>query len=178
MTYNVEIKIFGEVSDPESIRNLAEAIAEESNFGDPDGLDIARFHETLQDAEAKGSAFLLNKDGYDDVYSGVTEACQQAGLSYVWSIGDRGADSFTNGLAWRPGMLAEIPFIIHDNQPGLSLKVIASAARKGIDEVNALVSTISTATKVGKIEIEPGFMDAYRELVAGCYEDEAAPLQP
>lgn len=164
MSYNVEIKIFGKVSNPEAIWNLAQAASNESSLFADDGFDVDDFANMLEKAAAAGDAIEFYKNGYDDVFESVTSACQEAGLSYVWSIGEHSGDGPTNGVAWRPGLNDEIPFLVHDGKYGLSLDVIAKAARKGIDEVNSLVKTVASLTAVGKIEIEPGFMALYQAL--------------
>jgi hypothetical protein len=172
MTYCIEIKIFGKVTNPEAIWALAEAASQESSLGALDGFDPREFEKMLVAAEEAGEPIYLSKEGYDDVFADVTAACRDAGLSYIWTIGDPNAEGPTSGLAWKQGMGRAIPFIIHDNKPGLELAVIARAARKGIDAVNDLVETVSVATTVGKIELEVGFLEAYRSFESA--DEEAA----
>lgn len=161
MSYNVEIKIFGTVSDPEAIRDLVEAVSEESSLGAGDGVGESAFLDMLRNAAETGSPVTLSKEGYDDVFESVTNACAEAGLSYVQTIGE---DFPTDGVAWNPGMEAEASFLINDGKPVLGLDEIRKAARKGLDEVNSLIDTVAAVTRIGAITIDPGFFEAYQAM--------------
>lgn len=163
MSYFIEISIFGKVSDPEAVHELVEAVRDEEGLDE--GIDESDVFARLQDASSRGAAVEFSGNGYDDVFHDVTVACQKAGLSYVWTIGESTGEGPTNGKAWKPGMSDEITFMMHDRRPGVALATIAAAAKLGIEAVNELVSTVASATRVGKIEFAPGFNEAYQAFL-------------
>ncbi len=170
MSYYIEISIFGKVSDPEPIHDLAEAVSNEEGLDD--AVDIDKFATLLENASSRGVAVQFSGSGYDDMFGEVTEACQKAGLSYVWTIGEYGSESQSNGKAWKPGIPNEIEFLLLEDKPGVALDVIAATAKRGIEAVNDLVQTVSSATKVGKIELEPGFVEAYEAYIENSETDD------
>ncbi|NTF23588.1 hypothetical protein G6L37_35025 [Agrobacterium rubi] len=169
MSYFITISIFGKVSDPEVIHELAETVRDEEGLDDP--CDESDVIAKLREAASNGTAVEFNGYGYDDMFHDVAFVCRKAGLSYVWTIGERGGEGPTNGKAWKPGLRSDVKFMMHDNQPGIALGTIAAVAKRGIEAVDELVSTLASATKVGKIEIEPGFNEAYRALLDEMTEE-------
>ena len=175
MSYFIEISIFGKASDPEAIHDLTKAVRDEEYLDEAISED--EVFDRLQEAASRGAAVEFSGNGYDDAFQDVIIACQKAGLSYVWTIGESTGEGPTNGKAWKPGMSDEVTFMMHDRRPGVALATIAAAAKIGIEAVNELVSTVASATRVGKIEFAPGFNEAYHafldELEDGSENDDA-----
>lgn len=162
MSYNIEIKVFGKVSDAEAIHAVAEAVCNEEGLDE--SVEASEVVDQLVAASGR-TAIEFSGNGYDDVFEGVTEACQQAGLSYVWTIGDESGEGPTNGKAWKPGMSEEIEFLIHEKSIGVPLKALAGAANNGPEAVTDLIATYAAATRVGRVDVEPGFVEAYKAFV-------------
>ena len=163
MSCDVEIKIFGKVSDPEAIWDLTNSAAAEGKIDWLFDFDQAKFVAMLEEAAREGRAITLNNRGTTDLFEGVRENCQTAGLAYVITFGDRGAEGFTNGIAWNPGMEDEFEFLLHGQTPVLKLEDVKKAAKQGIEAVSLLVERLDKHVQLGKIEIEPGFDDAFEE---------------
>lgn len=51
----------------------------------------------------------------------------------------------------------------------IKLADVRQAARTGIDAVNALIDRVSSHSRVGKIEFEPGFIGAYQSFIETEY---------
>lgn len=162
MSCDVEIKIFGKVSDPEAIWELAGTAAAEGKINWLSSFGRAEFPGLLEQAAREGRALILTKRDTSDFFEDVTASCQEAGLSYVVAFGETGSEDFTNGFAWHPGMNEEFQFILDGKYPALKLVDVQKAAIQGIDAVNSLLARVADHTRVGKIEIAPGFAEAYR----------------
>lgn len=165
MSYDATIKIFGKVSNPEAVWELALAASAETRVGWIDSFEPSAFLSMLQSASADGEALTLTRSSTDDLLNGVSEACREAGLSYVVSYGENGGDGFTDGFSWRPGMPDEVSFSLDGETPTLPLAQVAEAAKAGIEAVRALVAQTAANTWVGSVVIEPGFEESYREHV-------------
>lgn len=172
MSYYIEISIFGDVAAPLSALKVGESIRDEENLdGEVDEFD---FVEALIKAAAKGEHVEYSGHGYNDVFQDVRNACQEAGLSYVWMIGDSRAESLSNGLAWKPGMGQEIEFLIHDRQIGVPLKALSAATKLGPDATVALIEQYRNVTRIGRVTLAEGFEEAYVAVVEGMEENEEA----
>lgn len=169
MSSDVEIKIFGTVADPESIWDVAICAANEGRINWMETFEKEAFLDMLVSAANEGRALTLTRGRTTDFFDDLTGACQDAGLSYVVSFGQSGAEGFTEGFSWRPGMGQELHFMLDGKKPVLPvLRVtdVQKAAQRGIEAVNSLIDATFNKTRVGKIEIEPGFVEAYRAFVA------------
>lgn len=175
MTYSVEIRIFGKLSDPKPVLGLAEAMAQESSLNARDDINTEKFLKMIEAANSSGRPIVLERLGYDDVFYDIEAACQEADLSYVRIIGESGSDGPTNGVAWKPGADEEYTFYLNEHGPTVPLAEIINAAKKGIDAVNTLVETVSSMTKIGKIEMEPGFIEAFKVAQDEDYESNYGP---
>lgn len=169
MSSDVEIKIFGKVSNPETIFELAVAAAGEGKIGWLTAFRADEFPGLLEQAAREGRALELTRRNTTDYFEGVRSSCQAAGLSYVLSCGETGAEGFTNGFAWHPGMTREFEFLLAGKNAVLQVADVQKAVSQGIGAVNALVERIANNTRVGKVEIEPGFLEAY-QAYAGSQE--------
>jgi hypothetical protein len=163
MSCDVEISIFGTVSNPEAIWDLASSAAAEGRINYLEEFDIGAFLPMIEAVAHEGRALVLTRGRTSDFFEGVREACQAAGLSYVVKYGDAGADGFTSGISWHPGMAEEFEFLMNGKQAVLGVQDVRRAAAKGLDAVNGLLDAFEMQSKPGKIEIEPGFVEAYRE---------------
>lgn len=163
MSSDVEIKIFGKVSDPEAVFELASAAAEEGKLEWHGDIDTADFVDMLAKAADEGRPIVLMRGHTTNFFDGVTSACQEVGLSYVVSYGLSGGEGFSKGFSWKPGMLREREFLLDGCDPVLSVDCVRRAAEKGDDAVMNLVNETVGLVEVGKIELEPGFLEAYRE---------------
>lgn len=172
MSYCIEITIFGEVTDPKAALKVGEAVRDEEYIDEE--VDEFDFVEELIKAAAKGEAVEYNGHGYDDVFLDVRNACQEAGLSYVWKIGDSRAESMSNGVAWKPGMAEELEFLVHDNQLGIPLKALSAATKLGPDATMALIDSYRSATRIGRVRLADGFEEAYVAAVEAMDQNEEA----
>jgi hypothetical protein len=162
MASDAEIKIFGKVSNPEAVWDLAVSAATEGKIDWLHAFKIGEFSGLLQRAAHEERALTLTVRCAAGVFEDTRSACQAAGLSYVVSCGIPGAEGFTDGFAWRPGMKEEVEFLLDGKDPVLKIADVQKAARRGIESVNALVDRVASHTCVGKIELEPGFKEAYQ----------------
>lgn len=167
MSCDIEIKIFGTVANPEAIWDLADSAAAEGRINWRETIDRDAFLDLLVQAATEGRALTLTRPETTDFFEGVTAACKSAGLSYVVSYGDSGAEGFAEGFSWQPGMDQEFHFLLDGKDPTLKVKDVRKAAQSGIEAVNALIDDVVRHTRVGKIEIEPGFTEAYRAFADG-----------
>lgn len=161
MRSDVVIEIFGEVSDVNAIRNLAEQAAAEGMIDWDTSFDENEFVGFLIEAANDGRAFVLTRQDTGNFFEGVTSACQAAALSYVVSFGPSGDERYTNGFSWQPGMSEEFKFDTDGADVTITLASVRSAAAMGIDAINELVARTSRFTAVGTITISPGFEEAY-----------------
>lgn len=162
MGYNVEIRIFGTVSNPEAIWELAEAAAAEGKADWFTQIDREGFVSMLEEAGKDGRPVSLMKHDSTDCFDEVRACCQAADLSYDMRIGERGREGFSKGYSWSPGAKAEFTYDLDGKNPVLRLAAVEKAAKTGIEAVNELVESVTAHTRIGKIEIAPGFLDAYR----------------
>lgn len=167
MSYDTEIAIFGKVSNPEAIWELALAAASESRVNWIDQFDTSDFVKMLEQAASEGRAVTLTKSDTTDLFDNVTSCCQFAGLSYIVKFGERGAEGFDRGFSWRPGMPRQQQFHLDGRNATLKVAHVEKAAQQGIDEVFALIERIKAHTTAGQVEIAPGFADAYRTYAVG-----------
>jgi hypothetical protein len=167
MSYSAEIQIYGTVSDPEGMWDLA--LSAEANLTEDwtTPLERERFEELVAEAAATGTAVKLVRGDTKDVVDEVRAACQGAGLSYVVKYGERGAEGFSGGYAWMPGMTSEAEFLLVGGEPAVKVTELRRAARLGLDAVHALADAIASSGRAGKIEIAPGFEETYREDYSG-----------
>lgn len=163
MSVDIQIRIHGTVNNPEAIFDLANAAAAEGFLNFTDGFDRHDFRIMLDTAAAAGSAVTLTKRVTTHFFEDVRKACQAAGLSYVAKYGHPGAEDFSEGFSWVPGMKEEFTFHLVDNEIALKASDLRDAASDGDGSVITLLNLIEFNTRVGKIEIEPGFAEAYDE---------------
>lgn len=162
----VEINIFGRVSDAEAVWNLAMPAASASASAPwSNGFDIADFGNQLVDAERAGRALTIEIHDNWDVFEDLRGACQKAELSYVAFISEAGEARSSCGVSWHPGMDEEFEFLMSGDRPKLTLAVedIAEAEKAGLDAVSDLLETTIAATRIGRIEIDPGFIESYEQ---------------
>lgn len=174
MSYDVTLSISGKVSNAEAVFDLASSAAAEGMVDWNEGFATGDFVPMLEKAAAEGQAVTLTRKDTTSFFEGVTGDCRVAGLSYVVNYGVSGEEGFTNGFTWRPGMAEDYGFLLDGENPALPLADVRRAAAKGLDAVNALVDRVATLSSVGKVEIEPGLLDAYRAFAG----DEDAPSDP
>lgn len=160
MSCDVEIRIFGKVSEPEAIWELGIAAADEGMVDWVDAFGNDEFVGMLEQAATEGRALTLTRSDTKNLFESVTTHCQEAGLSYVLTYGKSGAEGFTNGVSWHPEMEREYEFTLDGENATLKLSDVRKAAKQGIDAVNALVDRITAHTRIGKVEIEHGFGEA------------------
>lgn len=173
MSNNVEILIFGKVSDPEAMWDLAQSASGEcAQLGAPT-VDPEKFAALVDDAARAGKAVKLASYGVKHLFDDVRTGCGKAGLSFVMSYGESGAEGFTNASAWHPGMVNEVEFHLDGKFVTLRFADVQKAARKGIEAVNALLDNVTKHATVGKIEIEPGFEDAYEAFSGNAWRPKA-----
>lgn len=165
MSCDVEIMIFGKVSNPEAIWDLANAAAAEARINFLEDFEARKFQGMLEKAQTEGGALELTRRDTTNLLESVRGACQRAGLSYVVRYGDSGAEGFSNGLSWKPGMASESEFLINGKDPVVRLSDVSRAAATGGDAVVKLVDDILKRISVGAIEIAPGFAEAYLDYV-------------
>lgn len=175
MSYDVEIRIFGEVSDPEAIFELANSAAAEGKINYLFDFKANKFPEMLEQAAREGQALTLTRRGATDLFDDIRTACQEARLSYVLKHGETGADDFTGGIAWNPELKKEREFLLSGNHLVFRGADVMMAAKRGIEAVNALVDNAMIHVRVGKIKLAPGFADAYEAFMSA---DEAPGLRP
>mgnify|MGYP001424656747 FL=1 len=166
MRSDVVIEIFGRVSDPDAVMTLAEAAADEGLIDWDSQVEPDELVGLLEEASDNGRALTLTRSDTTNWFLGVREACRQAGLSYVVSGGMSGAEGFSSGLSRSPEMDEEFHFELSDDAASVKVSEVAKAARLGIEAVNELVERLTTGVKVGRIELEPGFIEAYEALAA------------
>jgi hypothetical protein len=94
----------------------------------------------------------------------------KADLSFVVKYSD-GGDDYTHGLAWQPGMMDEFEFLWDGDKAAISSDLVRKASEKGAEAVTALLDRVAAVTSAGKIEIEPGFADAFKAFRDGDGED-------
>lgn len=169
MSCDVEIKIFGKVSasEPEAIWELAQSAATEGKKDYLFDLDEKDFVGMIEKAGSEGGVVILTRGDTTDFFESVRSDCQSAGLSYVVKYGDKGAEGFSDGISWQPGMDKEFEFLLDKNRnPVVRITEVHEAAKKGIEAVNELLVRIATYSRVGKIEVDPGFSEAYKAYQA------------
>jgi len=164
MRSDVVIEIFGRVGDPDAVMALAEAAADEGFIDWESRIESDEIIGLLEEAAANGRALTLTRSDTTNWFLGVREACRRAGLSYVVSGGMSGAEGFSSGLSWSPDTDEEFHFELTGDAASVKVSEVAKAARMGIEAVNELVARLTTGVKVGKIELDPGFIEAYEAL--------------
>jgi hypothetical protein len=157
------MSIFGKLSDPERAFQLANAVSAEGSLTWSDHIKNSDFPEILESAERLGLPVTITRSDSSDIFEQTRVECREAGLSYVITFGETGNEGYSDGISWRPAMDQEFTYILDGANPALRAKDVKKAAEIGIGAVNALVSELIDASDIGKIEIEPGLMDAYRE---------------
>jgi hypothetical protein len=160
MSCDVEIHIFGKVSNPEAVWELANSVEATATINFSEGLENTDFVEMLTKAAAEGKAVTLTRGDTKDLFDEVTSACAEAGLSYVLYYSESGNENFTDGMSWHPGMRSDFEFSLDNGEATLKLSQVEKAAAKGIEAVNALIAGATVHTRIGKVEIEPGFTEA------------------
>lgn len=160
MSCDVEINIFGKVSNPEAVWDLANAAAATATINFSDGFENTDFVEMLEKAAAEGTAVTLTRGDTKDLLDEVTSACAEAGLSYVMHYGECGNEKFTDGMSWHPGLKRDFEFSLGDGHATVRVSDVQKAAAKGIEAVNALIDRATAHTRIGKVEMEPGFTEA------------------
>lgn len=160
MSYDAEISIFGHVANPEAIWDLANGASAEAKIGWLYDLKATDFLGYLQRSEEDEKPLVLTGRGLFEI---LRQECQAANLAYVMRFGVKGDDGFTNGISWRPGMDNEFSFLIRGEGLAIKIEDVQAAAARGIDAVNNLVASVEALNQVGKITIEPGFLEAYEE---------------
>lgn len=165
-SYDVEIEIFGRVSDIGKMSELAEEAAGEGYVAWGPSFEADELPSLIDEAVREKRALVLTRSDTGDLFECTREACRAAGLSYLVSYGDNGGEGFDNVYAWRPGMEDEIEFALIDGAPALSIEEVHTLAAQGVDAVNARVGFLNEHFKVGRIEVEPGFAEAFRDFRA------------
>lgn len=165
MASDVVIEIFGKVTNPEAIHALAFEASEEASVDWSVAVEQATFIELVNEAAATERALMLTRKDTNNLFEGVTAACQEAGLAYVVTSGPTGEDFYTDGFSWAPGMDEEFHYELANSEPAIKIKDIRSQLAKGMPEFEKFIATIEASCKVGKIELEPGFADAYAAYV-------------
>ncbi|MNU45048.1 hypothetical protein D3C71_338810 [compost metagenome] len=160
MSCDVEINIFGKVSNPEAVWELANAAAASATVNFSESFENTEFVQMLEKAAAEGTSVTITGGDTKDLLDEVTTACAEAGLSYVMHYADTGSEKFTDGMAWRPGMRRDFEFSLADGDASVKLSELQKAAAQGIDAVNALIDRATAHTRIGKVEMEPGFSEA------------------
>lgn len=164
MSTDVEIHIFGTVADPEKIWDLALAASDEGSVNWHESFEPSEFVEMLRQAAEKGTAVTITRGDTKNLFEAVTSACWEAELSYVMHYGRSGADFFTSGTAWTPGMAKEREFSLSEKGVTVELADLRRAAANGIDHVNALIERLSARAAIGKIELAPDFDAKFTEF--------------
>ena len=163
MSCDVEISIFGKVSDPEAIFELAQSASSEGRINYLEQFGAEAFLPMLEAAESENRAVVLTRGRTTDFFEDVRNTCKEAGLSYVVRYGESGAEGFHAGFSWHPGMKGEAAFLMNGDKPVLTVDSLRSAANLGIEAVTDLVEETARRNEAGPITIEPGFAEAYRE---------------
>ena len=171
---DVEIKIFGTVANPEAIWELADSAAAEGKIGWMTDFRSADFPAMLQQAAGEQRALTLTRRNTTDLFEEVRSSCQAAGLSYVLKSGPTGAEGFTEGVAWNPSLKDESEFLLSGKQLLFKGADVLKAASLGADAVKALVENVMDRTRVGQIEIQSGFLEAYQAFI----NDDEEPAGP
>jgi hypothetical protein len=165
MSCDVEINIFGNVSNPEAVWELANAAAATATINFHNSFENMDFIEMLSNAAAEGTAVTLTRGDTKDLFDEVTSACAEAGLSYVMHYGECGNEQFTDGMSWHPGMKRDFEFSLEAGHATVRVSEVQKAAAQGIEAVNALVHRATAHTRIGKVEIEPGFTEALQSYL-------------
>lgn len=174
MSSDVVINIFGKISNPEAIWNLAMAIASEGMLEWTTPINLEDVLSILEEAEARAEPLTLTRSDTKDLFDGVTYACREAGLSYVVHFGETGAEGFSDGFSWKPGMERDFEFALSGDEPSISLRELEKAVALGLDQVKALLERVAGHSRVGVIEIEPGFREQYIAEYAGPRPEKGA----
>lgn len=160
----VEINMFGRISDAEAVWEVAQAASAASSTAPWDnGFGTAEFLVVLQQAEAEGRAVSIQIHDNWELFEELRNTCQEARMSYVAYTGDPGAEGWSAGLTWRPGMQKECSFLMNGDEPVVSIKNLQKVAGHGIAEVNALVDNVSVYASAGVVELDDGFAAAWQE---------------
>lgn len=163
MSYDARIDIFGKVSNPEAMWDVATEASIEGRVEWMFDLTREKFDELLEQAARDGTALTITRRDTSEIFEDLRSSCQAAGLSYVIQCGYNGAEEFNKGLSWNPGMDKEFNFLIAGGKyMTLYVSEVQRAAKQGIEAVNALVDNIMANTHIGKIEFEPGYAEAYQ----------------
>ena len=166
MGCDVEISIFGKVSDPEKAWALARAAESEGLVNFVEAFDASEFVDMVRNAAQTGNAVTITRSDTTNFFEEVTSACWEADLAYVMHYGTSGAESFSSGTYWAPGLAREREFSLNDKGVTVELAAVRAAAAKGIEAVNELISRETAHTRIGKIEIEPGFEAKLEDYLA------------
>jgi hypothetical protein len=165
MSYDVQITLFGKVSNPEAIWDLALAAASEGTIDWVKSFDSRRFVEMLEESAKADLPLILTRRDTSDLFESVVSACQEAGMAFVVKFGQTGGEGFSEGFCWRPGMRKVDEFLLDGENPVLRVEDVRRASAKGIDAVNALVERTEECFGIGKIQMDPGFMDEMEDYV-------------
>lgn len=163
MRSNVEIRFGGKVSDAEAIFEVASSAAAEGTLDWFTCLSTDEFPDLLVRAAEEGTPIVLKQRDTYDFFEGLREACREAGLSYVVLYGSVKSQNYKDGFAWKPGMSDEQEFKVEGEDQAFTLNSVREAAQSGIDAIASLIGETERLLDVGKIEIEPGFFEAYEE---------------
>jgi hypothetical protein len=160
MSCDVEFNIFGKAANPEAVWELANIAAASATINFSESFENIEFVQMLEKAAAEGTAVTITGGDTKDLLYDVQHACAEAGLSYVMHYAETGSEDFTDGMSWRPGMSEDFEFSLDAGDATVKLSVLQKAASKGIDAVNALIDRATSHTRIGKVELEPGFSEA------------------
>lgn len=160
MSCDVEFNIFGKVSNPEAVWELANTAAASATINFSESFESMEFVRMLGKAAADGTAVTITGGDTKDLLYDVQVACANAGLSYVMRYSEAGNENFTDGMSWHPGMSQDFEFSLDSGDATVKLSLLQKTAAKGIDAVNALIDRVATHTRIGKVELEPEFAEA------------------
>lgn len=163
MSSDVTIQIFGTVSmaNPAAIDALAAEVAEEGTLDWTESILDDEIVDLLVEAAEEGRALLLTRSDTNNLFAGVTSACQDLGLSYVVNVGESGDDGYTSGFSWAPGMESEFHFSLTDDAPALKVSEIRQLLGRGDNALQKRLDELESRTNVGKVVLAPGFVEAY-----------------
>lgn len=158
----VEISIFGRVSDPSVIAELAYAAGRAYDSGTRSlrGSDYdEKFGDVLATADNEGRAVEIAISNDWQAFEDLAGQCMEAGLSFV-AYGE-GGDDWIGGYYYHPGMDNMVEFARQGKKPLIAPEELEKATAQGIDAVNALLADLKANTTIGRIELDPGFIEAY-----------------
>ena len=163
MTCDIEISIFGKVSNFVAVFEVAHSAATEGRINYLEEFGPEAFLPMLEAAERENRAVVLTRGRTTDFFQDLRDACREAGLSYVVKYGESGSEGFRAGFSWKPGQRGEHAFLMNGGKTVLTVDSVRSAASVGLDAVADLVENTARRAETGRIEIERGFAESYRE---------------